>query len=352
MIEFDDFKIPTGGALVSQNWNDLLDESKRYFEGNVGIGLGPNTPEAKLHVEGTGRDSIDFLVNGRMHSSANEGGLWVGEEKKRFVGARSGAQNDNQIGFYNKHWRLLVNDEGHVGIGTDDPKAKLDVWGHMHSNGLILFRNSSVPAGTRLTIQSNGHRKMKIQSATGILQLNPEGNRVEIGDGRENVLALDVKGTAHAHVLEVRSKSSDDKITISPNGTDRMGIQSWGSSTLQLNPTGNKVEIGDGREGVEALDVKGAIKVHGVTPIQIHRITGVQSGVDKLIKHGTKSFNDSEYNACIVGYNCTRNVNIRKIQVKRKNGAYHISSLFNDVDARLTVDVMIIRYGLSFATGN
>jgi len=90
--------------------------------GNVGIG-NPK-PGAKLHVVGGGGGSIDLLVNGRMRSDNNDGGLWVAAD--RFVGGF----DTNKIGFFsNGDWRLAVLNNGNVGIGTHGPGARLEVDG-------------------------------------------------------------------------------------------------------------------------------------------------------------------------------------------------------------------------------
>jgi hypothetical protein len=97
-------------------------------KGNVGIGT--NTPKAKLEVQGSGGQNIDLLVNGRLQSGNNDGGLMVGSD--RFVGGHS----TNKIGFYaNKDWRLTVQSDGNVGIGTTTPQAKLDVVGVIKAQG-------------------------------------------------------------------------------------------------------------------------------------------------------------------------------------------------------------------------
>lgn len=84
--------------------------------------VGTLDPTAALEVDREGDKSIDFIVNGRLLSVSEEGGLWISQ--KRFVG---GVDND-KIGFYNnERWRLLVNDEGQVGIGTNTPTANLHV---------------------------------------------------------------------------------------------------------------------------------------------------------------------------------------------------------------------------------
>ena len=129
MINFEELRIKENEVLAKEQWNGLLDDTKRYFEGNVG--LGTDTPQAKLQIQGKGGQNVDLIVNGRIRSEDKDGGLWV--ENDRFVGGKS----PGQIGFYNnKAWRLVVLNNGNVGIGTQTPAAKLHVSGSLNCGTL------------------------------------------------------------------------------------------------------------------------------------------------------------------------------------------------------------------------
>ena len=113
-------------------------------DGNVGIGT--TSPGAKLEVVGGGDTSIDLLVNGRLKSNNNDGGLWVGSD--RFVG---GLDTD-KIGFWNGNaWRLAVTPDGNVGIGTTYPGAKLTV--SSDDSHLQLRREKNAPAGKQIFLE-------------------------------------------------------------------------------------------------------------------------------------------------------------------------------------------------------
>jgi hypothetical protein len=91
-----------GGRFVVQN------------AGNVGIGTA--SPGAKLEVAGSGGTSVDLLVNGRLRSNNNDGGLWVAQD--RFVGGF----DTNKVGFYTGGaWQLSVLSNGNIGIGNTNP---------------------------------------------------------------------------------------------------------------------------------------------------------------------------------------------------------------------------------------
>ncbi|MGQ0777299.1 MAG: hypothetical protein ACT4NY_23270, partial [Pseudonocardiales bacterium] len=94
----------------------------------------------KLEVTGEGGVNVDLLVNGRLRSNNNDGGLWVAED--RFVGGHS----TDRIGFFNgKAWRLSVLPNGNVGIGTTGPPWKLSV--SSSTEHLALYRESTETAG-------------------------------------------------------------------------------------------------------------------------------------------------------------------------------------------------------------
>lgn len=115
----------------------FLDESN--INKNVGIGIA--IPTAKLHVNGVGGGNIDFIVNGRMKSDNNDGGLWVASD--RFIGGH----DVNKIGFFNNgDWRMSVLNNGNIGVGTTSPKASLDVATDI-SNGKLGTIFGRLPEG-------------------------------------------------------------------------------------------------------------------------------------------------------------------------------------------------------------
>ncbi|MBE9158172.1 hypothetical protein IQ265_15245 [Nodosilinea sp. LEGE 06152] len=135
--------------------------------GNVGIGT--SSPTAKLEVLGSGGGTVDFIVNGRLRSNNNDGGLWVASD--RFVGGHT----INKIGFWNNNaWRLTVAENGNVGIGTTAPdRGKVQIEGsvnYQHPNGYRYFVNRTDSNST--TTGHNSPYSLYASSFIGAAEFN------------------------------------------------------------------------------------------------------------------------------------------------------------------------------------
>lgn len=145
-------------------------------DGNFGIGT--QNPNAKLEIARSAQKySVDLIVNGRLRSNDNEGGLWIATD--RFMGGLT----DKKIGFYNKDWRLLVDSKGYVGIGTESPDRAL----HIHS--------SEIDKGLKITTEgANSEIQMHCANNYGFLSLG--GNNKLRGGNQPSELEGNFKATA------------------------------------------------------------------------------------------------------------------------------------------------------------
>ncbi len=229
MINFDELRIKDSEVLSKEQWNGLLDDTRRYFEGNVGLGV--DTPEAKLHIEGNGGTNVDLLVNGRIKSNNNNGGLWISDD--RFVGGTS----TNKIGFFNKGWHLLVQNDGNIvanksleikgdlningktGIGISNPMTTLSLGPSLNTIKLALYQNTAGTSWYGMGVTSGrfhfniGNPQAKYlfldRSGTGAREIFTIMGNGNVGIGVANPSApLHVKGIIKAGLRFIGDKKN------------------------------------------------------------------------------------------------------------------------------------------------
>jgi hypothetical protein len=185
-IQYDE-RLQTGNGLHVKTHNQNADGTTQLFVGWDGnVGLGTTSPGAKLEVAGGGGGSVDLVVNGRLRSNNNDGGLWVAQD--RFVGGL----DTSKIGFWNNNaWRLAVLNNGNVGIGTINPEHDLEVGafegqdrylafkvegGNAHRSGVKMWAwqdnyGYSIQYDERLQTGNGLHVKTHNQNADGTTRL-------------------------------------------------------------------------------------------------------------------------------------------------------------------------------------
>ena len=267
-----------------------------WFTGNLGIGT--TTPGARLEVVGGGGDSVDLLVNGRIRSNNNDGGLWVNQD--RFVG---GFDTD-KVGFWTgNQWRLAVLQNGHVGIAQNNPAYDLEIGnydeqdrfmalkvagGNQHVSGIKFWtwqdnygyslQYDERASGNGLHIKShdidaNGVTRMFLDWFTGNLGVGTTkpGARLEVVGGGGDSVDLLVNG-------RIRSNNNDGGLWVMQDrfiggfGASNVGFWTGGQWRLLVQPDGhvgiaqpspaNDLEIGnyDAQNRFIALKVQGGNK--------------------------------------------------------------------------------------------
>ncbi len=199
-----------------------IDQVKIQDNGNMGIGT--TTPLAKLHIEGgDDADPNPFTGNGylMLGDAASTNVIFDNNE----ILARNGAnattltlQNDGgalKVGSGNK---LLVADNGNIGIGTGSPLSKLDVLGRIRieqSNEALGITGNNPYIG----MWFNNSYRSKIQQLTDQLYIHStdkvhlDGDQIAIG----NMLS-----TADGYKLTVTGKiiCEELKVEVSANWPD------------------------------------------------------------------------------------------------------------------------------------
>ena len=251
-IVFGDTDASARGGVIYDNddnalafrTNDNTEKMRIDSSGNVGIGT--RSPDKKLEI-----------FNGALKFGTSTAGL---NEFELFPTD----EGSNGLGFYdrtNGDYRVLISNDGNVGIGTTSPSAKLDVFGSSSSlkftrdagdrSAEMLYDGSKflikTPSGDRLSIADN--------SSNEILTVNPNNGNVGIGttspafkfdvsEGKSNSFISRIWNTStelEASGLQVRCSGgagghsfavySDDayQFTIKNNGNVGIGTTSPGA---------------------------------------------------------------------------------------------------------------------------
>jgi hypothetical protein len=87
-----------------------------------------HTINGKLTVTDDGGSTVAIETNGRFYSNSVNGGMWVGSGTNQFFGTRTSGATGKLGMFIGGQWRLIVDDNGYVGVGVDiTPSYGLDV---------------------------------------------------------------------------------------------------------------------------------------------------------------------------------------------------------------------------------
>lgn len=236
MINFDELRIKDSELLSREQWNGLLDDTRRYFEGNVGLGV--DAPEAKLHIEGKGGTNVDLLVNGRLRSNNNNGGLWIASD--RFVGGTA----TNKVGFYNKGWRLLVQNNGKIDVsGNLDISGYVDIGGKLGVYGNVGIGISNPVSALSLGSSLSPLKFALYQNSTGTsyygMGVTSGRFYFNIGNPQAKYVFLDRAGSGSSEIFTILGNGNVGIGNINPSAPLHVN----GNIKAKLNYIGDKKNV-------------------------------------------------------------------------------------------------------------
>ena len=247
-------------TLSFRNGNDGASLMDITPSGNVGIGT--DNPTAKLHItkDNTTGNALLITNSGSSRSleiNHNADGTGVSDEVVRIM-------NDGTRLF-------TIESDGKVGIGTDNPGAKLEVFGTGNSlrldsaaNGSkeILFRN----VGTGIaTIKTDGDLKLFVEDAGKNILFNTNGGeKMRIASTGNVLIGTSTLGSATA-VSDLLTLGKSGSSSIAVNYTDGTATK-WGyiyvnsSKTVYGSIADIAFETGSSPTEKMRIDSAGAIK--------------------------------------------------------------------------------------------
>lgn len=159
MINFEELRIKESELLGKEHWNGLLDNTQRYLEGNVGLGV--DAPIAKLSL-GPALNKLKLALYQNAEGTSYYGmgvtaGTFyfnIGNPQARYAFLDRAGEGSQEI--------FTVQGNGNVGIGTPNPSAKLHVSGNLTCSDLT----GSVAQFTRIKSIMGEFAAITTQGAT------------------------------------------------------------------------------------------------------------------------------------------------------------------------------------------
>ena len=259
---------------------------KNYFAGNVGIGT--DSPNTKLEVRG-GSGSGE-IAHATFTATANRG-LKISTTSLPF-GQNSGTVifNAQDTEGYSQQWfqiggatKMVIDNSGNVGIGTDSPSRELDIqassgWaeialrGNTGSGGSlefwtnttkraeifadtedIVFRNTSTNQ-ERMRIKSTGAIEIKGSSTTASAQafITNDNSLLTIGSSVSGSVVKDIQFSSPSAMMYIDGSSGNVGIGTTSPGRGLTIDKSNANAALEIiknNTTNQIVYLGTGSSG-------------------------------------------------------------------------------------------------------
>lgn len=237
----------TNGSVLFSNGSTILQKNSHFFwdNNNNALGIGTNTPSAGLNIHGYGWN------NGLRISQSATGGVGPavfldGDRDFAIISTSTGAgAGSNKLNIYDAtadQSRMVIDQNGAVGIGQNSPATKLDV------NGT---------AGLKVSSTHNG------SGYTDWVSANIGGQ----GDKRVVIGVFDTIATIGAHNAALNQWRS---IAINPAASGNVGIGTT-NPQYKLDVNGNQRVVGTIK--ADSISVVGNINATGRIRQNVHSYT-------------------------------------------------------------------------------
>ena len=156
----------TGDLTIAR---DIIGSGSLFIDGKLGIGT--NNPAKKVHIVDNGNRQI-IIQNPDTTASAISEIYFDTAAPEVTHGASVGvSQSRGMFLHYNAADRVNIKDTGNIGIGTNNPTAKLHVNGDIKVDGILDFGNS---LGDKILLWGANNYKFAISDST--LEYHTDGH--------------------------------------------------------------------------------------------------------------------------------------------------------------------------------
>ncbi len=267
----------SGTANYVSKWTSGTAQGNSTIYDNGSVGIGTTNPDGKLHIDG-----VSDTVSGLVLEASNSGDNRSIDFQNTAGALRLGIEYDNtninlNVVDRNRDKLLTVRESGNVGIGTDNPDAKLEVSSsdastYMHlnndstgntrfkmsndsdanANGFQIINNASDGQvnllnykNSDLALWTSSSQRMTIES----------GGNVGIGTP-DPAAKLEVEGGDHLLQLSTTSSTGSPYLSFNQAGTRRSFIQhADGGDTLKIASEYGGIGFFTGTSGTETQKI-------------------------------------------------------------------------------------------------